>query len=203
MKTASKYPVIFNGRKYCGIREFDCIHVGLFTEPTLQGTFFTSIPISSLKFRKSHESGCKVVISTNKHWTTFNITDDLRSTSIMQIRNSLSKEIEYARQAAINYGLLVPEEAITTGFQVIDQRLFVQYSSHSHMFKVDQFQAMLLNSQYNVNIFSCTVNSGDNKFTAYLAELGYGLKENIIGGKLHQAILGVFQELDSNYGTGN
>jgi len=40
-------PVIFEGRKYFGVRKFDCHCVELFTEETLQGTFSTVMPISS------------------------------------------------------------------------------------------------------------------------------------------------------------
>lgn len=99
-------PVIFEGREYFGIYEFDCIRVGLFTEKTLRGTFFTCIPISSAKFRKTNPTEAKVYIKKQKDWTIFNIYSDWGELSVMKIRNCLSKEIDFAKQKAVEYGIL-------------------------------------------------------------------------------------------------
>ena len=99
-------PVIFEGRKFFGIREFDCISVGLFTEETLQGTFFTCIPISGAKYRKKHPTKARVDIKTKKGWTVFDIYSDWGGLSEMKIHNSLKKEIEYAKMKAAEHGLL-------------------------------------------------------------------------------------------------
>lgn len=99
-------PVIFMGRKFFGITEFDCRSVGLFTEEILQGTFFTVIPISDVKYRKKRPSKAKVEIESKDDWTIFKIYSDWGQCSKMEIHNSLSKEIEFAKQQAIEQGLL-------------------------------------------------------------------------------------------------
>ena len=105
MKKQILCPIIFEGHKFFGIRKFDCISVGLYTEKTLQGTFFTSIPISDLEYRKKHPTKAKVEVKKEKGWTIFNLYDDFGSLSEMKIHNSLSNEIEFAKQKAIEYGL--------------------------------------------------------------------------------------------------
>ena len=99
-------PVIFEGRKYFGIKEFDCKCVGLFTEQTLQGTFFTVIPISDKEYRKKSPTKAAVKITQNKGWTIFKIYNDWGGISEMRIHNSLKKEIDFAKQEAINQCLL-------------------------------------------------------------------------------------------------
>jgi hypothetical protein len=99
-------PVIFEGRKYFGIREFDCKCVGLFTEKTLQGTFFTVIPISNSEYRKKSPTKAKVEIETKDDWTIFKMFNDWGQCHKMEIHNSLSKEIEFAKQKAVEQGLL-------------------------------------------------------------------------------------------------
>ncbi len=99
-------PVIFEGRKYFGIREFDCKCVGLFTEKTLQGTFFTVIPISDLEYRKKSPTKSKVEIEVKGDWTIFKIFSDWGECSKMEIHNSLSKEIEFAKEKAVEQRLL-------------------------------------------------------------------------------------------------
>ena len=69
MKTTKKFcPVIFEGRKFYGIREFDCVSVGLFTEETKQGTYFTSIPISDKEYRDKSPTKAGVKITRRKNW---------------------------------------------------------------------------------------------------------------------------------------
>lgn len=99
-------PVIFNSRNFFGIKEFDCISIWLFTEKTLQGTFGTSIPISSLEYRENNKTKAEVSIEIKNDWTIFNIIDDYGKKHIMEIHNSLSKEIEYAKSKAIEYKLI-------------------------------------------------------------------------------------------------
>lgn len=99
-------PVIFEGRKFFGIREFDCHIVGLFTEKTLQGTFFTVIPISPAEYRKKIPTKAKVKIQTKGDWTTFKMYSDWGQCHKMEIHNSLSKEIEFAKQKAVEQSLL-------------------------------------------------------------------------------------------------
>ncbi len=99
-------PVIFEGRKFFGIREFDCHSVGLFTEKTLQGTFFTVIPISDAEYRKKSPTKAKVEIETKDDWTIFKMYSDWGQCHKIEIHNSLSKEIEIAKQKAVEQGLL-------------------------------------------------------------------------------------------------
>lgn len=99
-------PVIFEGRKFFGIKEFDCHCVGLFTEKTLEGGFFTVIPISPLEYRKKTPTKARVEIKTENDWTIFKLYSDWGNYSIMEIHNSLSKEIEFARQKAIEHELI-------------------------------------------------------------------------------------------------
>jgi len=99
-------PVIFEGRQFFGIEEFDCKSVKLFTEETLQGTFFTVIPISSLDYRKKHPTKARVEIIIKDDWTTFEIYSDYGELSEMKIHNSLLKEIDFAKEKAVEYGLL-------------------------------------------------------------------------------------------------
>lgn len=106
MKKTIDCPVIFEGRKYYGIREFDCINVDLFTEETLNGFFFTSIPISPVDYRKKTPTKARVEIQTKRGWTVFKIYSDWGTHSEMKIHNSLSNEIEFAKQKAIEYNLL-------------------------------------------------------------------------------------------------
>lgn len=88
-------------------------------------------------------------------------------------------------------------------FELINEKLFVQYASISHMYKVDKFQARLLNTKYGISVYWCSFKRDGEEFDSYLADLGYGENEHIIGSKLFQAIYNVFKELDSNFGDGN
>lgn len=96
----------FEGREYFGIREFDCRVVSLFTEPTLQGTFLTVIPISDLEYRKRNPTKAKVIINKNKHYTIFKMYSDWGGCSIIKIHNSLSEEINFAVNKAKEQELL-------------------------------------------------------------------------------------------------
>jgi hypothetical protein len=87
------------------------------------------------------------------------------------------------------------EEIKLNDFELINEKLFVQYASISHMYKVDKFQARLLNTKYNVSICWCSFKKDGAEFDSYLADLGYGENENMIGSKLFQAIHNVFKEL--------
>lgn len=98
-------PVIFEGRKYFGIREFDCHSIGLYTEKTLRGTLFTVIPISPKKYREKSPTKAKVEIELKKDWTIFKIFSDWGECSTIEIHNSLSEEIKTAKKAMIERGL--------------------------------------------------------------------------------------------------
>lgn len=104
-KSNESCPVIFEGTKYFGIREFDCHVVGLFTEKTLRGTFFTVIPISSKEYRDKKPTKAKVKIEIKKDYTIFKMFSDWGSCSVMEIHNSLKDEISVAKEAAIEQGL--------------------------------------------------------------------------------------------------
>jgi len=97
-------PVKFQGRKYFGIREFDCHNVGLYTEKTLKGTFFTSIPISPKRHRDVHPTKAKIEIEFKNNWTIFNIFSDWGKLYTIEIHNSLSEEIEIGKRAMIDQG---------------------------------------------------------------------------------------------------
>lgn len=101
-----KCPVNFKGRKFYGIREFDCVIVSLFTEETLQGGYFTAIPISNAKYREEYPTKAKVIVTKVGNWTVFDIYSDWGELSIMRIHNSLSKEIDFAIKSAREKNLL-------------------------------------------------------------------------------------------------
>ena len=96
------------------------------------------------------------------------------------------------------------EEVLMNNFQLIDEKLFVQYSSHDHMFQVNKFEARLLNTKYDIDICWCSIKRDGAEFDAYLADLSHGHNkiQNMIGSKLHSSRLKIFQELDPNHGTG-
>jgi len=104
------YPVVFGDREYFGISEFNCINVGLYTEKTLQGTFFTHIPISDKEYRMKNTTKAKVEIENENEWTIFKIYCDWGVCHIMKIHNTLKKEIEIAKQNAIDELLYIVEE---------------------------------------------------------------------------------------------
>jgi hypothetical protein len=99
-------PVIFEKRNYYGVKEFDGKIIHLFTEPTLQGTFMTVIPISPLEYRKKNSTKAKVEVIEDLEWTNFIMTDDWGEKHTIQLHNSLSYEIAYAKKMSIENGLL-------------------------------------------------------------------------------------------------
>ncbi len=99
-------PVIFEGHKFFGICEFDCVYVSLYTEKKLKGTFVTCLPISSYEYRFYHPTKAKVIIEKDNNWTVFKIHSDHGTVSEMKIHNSLHEHIYYAKRKAIEYGLL-------------------------------------------------------------------------------------------------
>ena len=103
---APKFPVIYQRKEYVGIRKFNCHVIHLYTEETRQGSFFTTIPISDAGFRAQSPTEARVVIKKEKDWTIFEVYSDYGSQYVMKIHNSLSKEIETARQTAIEQELL-------------------------------------------------------------------------------------------------
>lgn len=94
------WPVLWEGKLYCGIREFDCIRVDLFTEPTMRGGYFTVIPISAAEFRRDNPTKAKALIVNRGEWTEFTIWDDWGEGHVMKIHNSLSAEISSAIEGA-------------------------------------------------------------------------------------------------------
>ena len=99
-------PVIFEKRNYYGVKEFDGKVVHLYTEPTLQGTFMTVIPISPFEYRKKSPTKAKVEIIEDLEWTNFIMTDDWGKKHTIQLHNTLSFEIAYAKKISIENGLL-------------------------------------------------------------------------------------------------
>lgn len=106
MKTAMECSVIFKNQKYYGVKEFDGKVIHLYTEPTLHGTFMTVIPISPLEYRKEKPTKAKVEVVEDSDWTNFIMTDDWGERYTIQLHNSLSYEIAYAKQMCIKNGLL-------------------------------------------------------------------------------------------------
>lgn len=101
----SKEQVIWQGEYFNKIRKFDCLVVDL--ERFGGGGYFTSIPISSLDFRKKcPHSKARVEIRDKKDVTEFIIFDDWGTSYQMVIPNSMTKEIETARKSAIKNELL-------------------------------------------------------------------------------------------------
>jgi len=99
-------PVIYQGREFYGIEEFDCVVVDLFTEETHQGGYMTCIPISPKKYRKTSITKARVEIDNEDDWTVFHIYCDWGNLHTMKIHNSLSEEISYATKKAKDYDLL-------------------------------------------------------------------------------------------------
>jgi hypothetical protein len=100
------FPVIFEGSEYCGIKNFDCVVVSLYTEPTKQGSFFTCIPISDKNYRQKNPTKAKVKIIKEKDWTIFKIWSDWGGFSEIRMHNSLKIEIDFAELKASEYNLL-------------------------------------------------------------------------------------------------
>jgi hypothetical protein len=106
IKNTANCLVIFDGRKYFGIKEFGYNWISLFTEETLQGTFSTGFAISTVEYRKNHTTRAKIEISDKKDWTVFKIFSDWGGYSKLEIHNSLSKEIESVKKEAIDQNLI-------------------------------------------------------------------------------------------------
>jgi len=102
-----------------------------------------------------------------------------------------------------NYNNMEKTEILLNNFELINEKLFVQYASMQHMYKVDKFKARLLNTKYGISIFWCSLKRDGEEYDSYLACCDYGENEHMIGSKLFQAIHNVFKELDSNFGDGN
>ena len=102
------YPVVWEGRQYKEIEKFDCRVVKLSYELNGCGEYMTVIPISSKKYREEErQTKAVVVISENVEWTLFEVYDDWGQCYEMYIHNSLAKEIETAKKAAEEQGLLI------------------------------------------------------------------------------------------------
>jgi len=102
------YPVVWDGRQYKEIEEFDCRVVKLRYEINGCGSYMTVIPISPKKYREEeHQTKAAVVISENAGWTLFSIYSDWGQCYEMNIHNSLEKEIKAAKKAAEEQGLLL------------------------------------------------------------------------------------------------
>ena len=100
----NEYPVIWKNKQYCGIKEFDCINIALYTEPTKQSGYFTSLSISGTEFRGESPTKAMVKISkgitADEDWTHFFITDDWGEHHVMSIHKSLSDYIDAAIASA-------------------------------------------------------------------------------------------------------
>ena len=101
----SKEHVIWQGERFNKIRNFD--HLVIDLERLGGGGYFTSLPISSLGFRKKcPHSKASAEIRERKDVTEFIITDDWGTPYKIVIPNSMTKEIETARKSAIKNELL-------------------------------------------------------------------------------------------------
>ena len=106
IKNTANCPVIFDGRKYFGIKEFGYNSISLFTEETLQGTFSTGFAISPKEYRKNHPTPAKIEIEQVGDWTVFKMFSDYGGWSKIKIHNSLSNEIESVKKEAIYQDLI-------------------------------------------------------------------------------------------------
>lgn len=109
-KTRWAFPITFEGEHFYKIKEFDCRIVSLYTttknKKNQQGTYFTVIPISSLKYRKENPTKAKVEILEGQIICEFRIWDDWGRLYIMRIPYKYKKEIDIAKKAAIEQELL-------------------------------------------------------------------------------------------------
>ena len=113
MKLTKQTPIYFHNQYFYGIKYFDCNVLHFFTEPTLSGTYFTSLPISSLEYRKIHSTKSNVRIEENSEYTTFFITDDHGRCNTVYIFNELKDEIEFAKKSAIELELMKGPENVS------------------------------------------------------------------------------------------
>ena len=95
------FPIKFNGKDYVAIEKFNC-HVISLQEAHGSG-YTTVLPISDKEYRKKYGTKAKVKITNAiEGYTSFWCYDDLGNCQIMDIPNHLQKQIEFAKQAAID-----------------------------------------------------------------------------------------------------
>lgn len=96
--------------------------------------------------------------------------------------------------------MAVGEEIIMNNFNLINELLFVQYSSQSNMYQVNKHQARFLNTTLNVDIYWCSIKKDGAEFDAYLAHFGYAHQKNYqIGVKIDIAKQDIFDNYKENY----
>ena len=86
-------------------------------------------------------------------------------------------------------------EVIFNDFILVNESQFVISASIPHIFKVDKFQARMLNIKYRIKIYWCSYKRDGEEFDAYLADLGYGKNEKLIYSKLTEAIDSIFEQI--------
>jgi len=95
------------------------------------------------------------------------------------------------------------EDVVGSNFVLVNDTTFLTYSAQSDMYKVNGFQAKLLNKKYGVVIYWHSLKRAGAEFNSYLAYFGYPHDKNFwMEVKLKKFELEFFKELDSNYGTG-
>jgi len=105
--TTPLYPVIYNREGFAGIKKFDCITIDLiggegcdmFTHLCVSWEWIKENPTSKL-------SKARVVITEQDDWTVFECYDDVGGWHRLDIHNSLSSDIAFARGKVEEYGLL-------------------------------------------------------------------------------------------------
>ena len=105
MKGEKRLPVIWEGREFYEIIEFDCHVINLSYKGG--GGFFTVLPISPLKYRRKNGTQSEIQIKETHLYTIFSIWDDWGEKKEMQIPNSMLDKIETAKKWAIKNELLV------------------------------------------------------------------------------------------------
>jgi hypothetical protein len=100
-------PVIYEGRKYDSVREFDCHIVSLKYKEG--GGFMTVIPMSDRRYREEYRDPSRwnnaVWITKTKMYTTFHIVDDWNVEHVISLSNGMKREIDKAISSAKDMGL--------------------------------------------------------------------------------------------------
>jgi len=87
------------------------------------------------------------------------------------------------------------EEIQKNDFELVNEKYFVKIASISHQYLVNKYQARWLNIKYGIKIYWCSYKEDGEEFNSYLADLGYGKNEHLIGSKMFNAFQSVFETL--------
>lgn len=87
------------------------------------------------------------------------------------------------------------KEVQINDFELVNEKYFVKIASTSHLYLVNVHYARLLNLKYGIKIYWCSYKENGEEFNSYLADLGYGKNEQLIGSKMFNAFQSVFEKL--------